>query len=235
VEEVPMRSLVQAVVLVATVIIASTALIWAAIIPYSQDFEGLVQSDPNALAGDGWLFYVTVYDDLGGWQNGYGGPAPNGPQICAIATGQGGPSQGAQQLSVYSNYDDASHGNTDWVIESNVFQEQTIEAADVGATVVFTFDAKLGNLELSSEAEGFIKTLDPDNGYATTNHVTVDMTAIPATWGTYSIELLIDSGLVGQILQFGFTSRASNYEGSGVFYDNVNQPVPVEMMTITVE
>ena len=30
------------------------------------------------------------------------------------------------------------------------------------------------------------------------------MTSIPATWGSYSLSITIDAGLVGQILQFGF-------------------------------
>ena len=31
----------------------------------------------------------------------------------------------------------------------------------------------------------------------------------------------IDPSLVGQMLQFGFANRASSFEPSGVFYDNV--------------
>jgi hypothetical protein len=101
--------------------------------------------------------------------------------------------------------------------------------------VDFTFDAKMGDLTGVSEAAAFIKTLDPGNGYATTNFITTDMTSIPTTWGTYSVQLSIDAGLVGQILQFGFLTRASNYQASGVYYDNVNQPVPVELMSFSVE
>jgi hypothetical protein len=101
--------------------------------------------------------------------------------------------------------------------------------------MVFTFDAKMGDLAGASEAEAFIKTLDPAAGYATTNHVTTDMTAIPTTWGTYSVQLPIDAGLVGQIIQFGFTTRSSNYEASGVYYDNVNQPLPVELTSLSIE
>jgi hypothetical protein len=165
---------------------------------------------------------------------GYGGPAPNGPQICAIAAGEGGPSQGAQQLSVYSDYNNGDHGNG-YLIETNVYQEQTIEAGDVGVTVDFTFDAKMGNLGGSSTALAFIKTLDPNNGYAQTNFVTQNTTNTPATWTTYNLQLAIDAGLVGQILQIGFSTTATNYEPCGVFYDNVNQPVPVELMSFSIE
>ncbi len=196
---------------------------WSAVTAYSQDFEGMAPPSPGALLGDNWLVFANVYDPGGTYLYGYGSfPAPNdGAAFCAIATGQGGPPQGDQQLSVYSDYNNPDHG-AGYLIETNVFQEQTIAAADAGTTVVFTFDAKYGNLEGASEAEAFIKTLNPGAGYATTNHVTIDMTTVPPSWGTYSIQLAIDSGLVGQILQFGFTTRASNYEGSGIYYDNVN-------------
>jgi hypothetical protein len=67
----------------------------------------------------------------------------------------------------------------------------------------------------------FIKTLDPSNGYALTNFLTVDTSALPATWGTYSLSLPITAGLVGQILQIGFSNTATSYISSGVFYDNI--------------
>ncbi len=215
-------------VLLATVVVTAVALAgWAAVTAYNQDFESLAPPSPGALLGDNWLVFANVYDPGGAYLYGYGPfPAPNdGAAFCAIATGQGGPSQGNQQLSVYSDYNNPDHGIGN-LIETNVFQEQTIAAADAGKTVVFTFEAKYGNLEGASEAEAFIKTLDPSAGYATTNHVIIDMTTVPSTWGTYSIQLAIDGGLAGQLLQFGFTTRASNYEGSGVYYDNVNFETP---------
>jgi hypothetical protein len=223
----------------AFVLVVSTAMICAALTPYSQDFEGYAPPSSSGLLGDNWLVFGNVFDAGGAYQYGYGpDPAPNNsdaPAFCLVASGQGGSAQGAQQLVVFSDYNNGAHGNLDWIIESLVFQEQTIDAADVGQTVVFTFDAKMGDLTGASEAAAFIKTLDPAAGYATTNFVTTDTTAIPTTWGTYSVELAIDAGLAGQILQFGFLTRASNYEPSGVYYDNINQPVPVELMSLSVE
>ena len=203
-------------------LVVVSAMGWAAVAAYTQDFESMAPPSPGALLGDNWLVFANVYDPAGTYLYGYGPfQAPNdGAAFCAIATGQGGPAQGDQQLSVYSDYNNPDHG-LGRLIESNVFQEQTIEAADAGTTVVFTFDAKLGNLDGASEAEAFIKTLDPAAGYSITNHVTIDMTTVPATWSTYSLQLALDGGLVGQILQFGFTTLASNYEASGVYYDNV--------------
>lgn len=191
--------------------------------PYSQDFETLVQSDPAALANDGWLVFGNVFDPTGTtYLYGYGPfPAPNtGAAFCAIDVGQGGPPQGSQQLSVYSDYNNTDHG-LGYRIESNVFHEQTIGAADVGNTWVFQFDAKRGNLAGSSTALAFIKTLSPPT-YVLTNFITLNTTAIPTTWGTYSVFITVDASLVGQVLQFGFLSNATNYESSGIFYDNLS-------------
>ena len=193
-----------------------------ALAPYEQDFEGLDQSSLTALADDGWLVFGNVFTPGGAYLYGYGPfPAPNdGAAFCAIAVGEGGDEQGIQQLAVYSDYNNTDHavGN---IIESNVFQEQTITAGDVDLIWRFAFQAKLGNIDGASTALAFIKTLDPSSGWALTNFLTVDMTSIPETWGGYSLTIAIDGDLVGQILQFGFANTATNYESSGIFYDNV--------------
>ena len=217
----------SAAALIAALSLIAPATGHTALSAYTQNFEGLAQTNPNALAGDGWLVYGNVYDPAGTtWLYGYGPfPAPNtGAAFCAIATGQGGAGQGAQQLSVYSDYNNQTpQGHAGgYRVESNVFHEQTIGAADVGTRWLFLFDAKLGNLAGSSTATAFIKTLDPNNGYALTNFKQRNMTSIPTSWSTYWVALTIDAGLVGQILQFGFMNNASNNEGSGVFYDNVS-------------
>jgi hypothetical protein len=159
--------------------------------PYAQDFEALDQANTDALANDGWLVFGNVFAPDGAYLYGYGPfPAPNdGFAFCAIAAGEGGPDQGDQQLVVFSDYNNTDHADGN-LIESNVFQEQIIEAGDLGQTWMFTFDAKLGNIEGGSTALAFIKT--------------------------------IDSG---------------NYEGSGIFYDNVfwdvDGAVAVEPMTLS--
>lgn len=195
---------------------------WADLAPYSQDFEALVQADPAALTNDGWLVFGNVYGPDWSYWYGYGAPAPNGgPGFCGIDLGQGGPDQGAQQMVVYNDYNNGLHG-AGAHIEANVFQEQWIGAADVGKTWLFEFDAKRGNIAGGSTAMAFFKTLDPNAGYALTNFITIDMTGVPADWSSYSLSILIDPSLEGQILQFGFLTMATYYEGSGIFYDNLN-------------
>jgi hypothetical protein len=203
---------------------------------YGQNFEGMVLTDVGALSADGWLVYGNVFTPDMVYMYGYGPfPAPNGPPpaFCALETGQGGATQGLQQLSVFSDYENADHANGN-LVESNVFQERTIGAADVGDKWYFEFDAKLGTLAGNTTAVAFIKTLALPS-YALTNFITADMTSIPTTWNRYSISLTIDAGLVGQIFQFGFANTATNYVASGVFYDNVEltQTTTVSVLPIT--
>ncbi|MEM7083100.1 MAG: thrombospondin type 3 repeat-containing protein [Pseudomonadota bacterium] len=190
---------------------------------YSQNFESLDQTSGSALTDDNWLVFGNVFDTDGTtYLFGYGPfGAPNGGDgFSGITTGEGGPEQGVNQLTIYNDYANAAHGASQFV-EANVFQEQTISAADVGKTFTFQFDGKQGNIMAPTAAIGFIKTLDPGAGFAQTNLVAVDTSALPATWGTYSVELTIDGSLVGQLLQFGFSTTTTDFIGSGNFYDNL--------------
>jgi hypothetical protein len=214
-----MKGMAISICAIAILIASSPGL---ALQPYSQNFEGLVQSDPDALANDGWLVFGNVFAPDMTYLYGYGPfPAPNGTgAFCDIVTGQGGPEQGSQQLVVYSDYNNGDQA-TD-LIESNVYQEQTIDAGNVGQRWHFEFQAKLGDIAGTSTALAFIKTLDPNNGYATTNFITADMTSIPTTWSTYVLHIDIDASLEGQLLQIGFANTTTNYQPSGIFYDNVD-------------
>lgn len=214
----------------------------AQLAPYSQDFESLDPANPDALGGDTWLVFANVFSGAdGSYMYGYGVfPAPTTSDgFSRIATGQGDAAQGAQQLVIFSDYLNLDHFFGNW-IEANVFQEQIVGAGDVGTTWTFQFDAKAGNINDPSEpncytsqlgqplpgcestALAFIKTLDPNAGYALTNFILLDTTALPVSWGTYELSIDIDASLPGQILQIGFATTASHYQPSGNFYDNIN-------------
>lgn len=181
--------------MMAVTVFASTS--HAALINYSQDFELLNRADPAAIGNDGWFISDNV-------------PAPNnGPGFSTITSGQVAPAQGAQQLTVFSDYMNA--GN--WV-ETLVYQKQTISITDVGSTWNFTFDVKQGDQMLDSSSNAFLKT--------TTSVSTLDTTAFGSDWGTQTLSLEIDNSLVGQLLQFGFSTTATGYTPSGMLYDNIN-------------
>jgi hypothetical protein len=216
-----MRLRFSTILIIAMLCLAPTASL-ADLGSYNQNFEGLVQTDPAALTNDGWLVFANVFGLDWNYWYGYGPfPAPNGgPGFSGIDLGQGGLAQGAQQLVVYSDYNNGQHPIA--MIEANVFQEQVIGAADVGSVWYFKFDAKSGNIGGNTTAQAFIKTLDPNNGWATTNFITVNTTNVGTTWNDYSLSIVIDASLEGQILQIGFSNIATNYEDSGVFYDNIH-------------
>lgn len=193
-----------------------------------QDFESI---DIGATSiGDGWLYFNSVFNN-GVFVFPYNGQAPNGPQMCALVTDEGGPTQGVQQFSVYSDYNCCQpaqgHFNPDGLVEVNIFQEPRgsavgtqISADDVGDTWIFSFDAKRGNIGGSTEHIAFFKVLDPADNFSETALVSEDMTLTTVEWTRYNIELTIGDW-EGQVLQFGFQTRASNFEPAGVFYDNI--------------
>ena len=203
---------------------------------YAEDFESLLLTSPTALSDYDWLIFGQLFRSNGALRFTYGPyPAPNGgAAFSAVVTGEGGPDQGAQQLRVYSDYNccdepNQGHFNGTDIVVSSVYQEpldadNPIADDHVGKTLEFSFDAKRGDIndpEGSSTALAFIQTIDPSAGFSQTNFVTVDMTNVGTTWERYSISLAIDESLVGQMLEYGFMSTASNFEPSGVLYDNI--------------
>ncbi len=209
---------------------------------YTQDFESLVMDsptalsdEPNSLWGAGWLVFKNVFTSGGMFKFGDGSTAPNSTApttpdgFSGIVSNEGGPDEGVQQLSIFSDYTccppGEGHFGTDLVV-SDVFRERTITADDVGKTITFSFSAKRGNINDpagTSTALAFIKTLDltllPND--PTTNFVPFDTTAISQEWMRYEISLMITADLVDQVLQFGFSSTASSFEPSGMVYDNI--------------
>lgn len=172
--------------------------------------------------------------------------APNGGAgFSAVAGGEGGLYQGTQYLNIYSDYNNAdqaigggSCGATQsCTINTSVFRESTIATGDIGSIFTLTFDAKSafaggifdagidngGNYNKPTSASAFIKTLNPAAGYATTNDIRVDMTNVSNTdWGQFSISIdLSNSALDGQIIQFGFNTVTTQYDNTGVYYDNI--------------
>ena len=218
--------------LVASVMLLAPAASRADLAAYSQDFEGMSTADGSALSSDGWLVYANVFSSGGAYLYGYGPyPAPNGTgAFSGVASGEGGPAQGAKQMVVYSDYNNTGAHSGGQLVEANVFQQQIIGAADVGDTWKFSFEAKRGNLTAPSTAVAFIKTLDPSAGYATTGMTLIDMTSVGSDWGTFSASFQITAG-AGQILQFGFANTATRFQGSGVLYDNISMAAVPEPST----
>ena len=216
-----------------------------ATVVYTEDFEAIEAADPQALGGAalgegaGFIIFADVW--LGEVGTGlflyqYGAfPAPNGtPGFSSVATGEGGPAQGDQYLNVYSDYDNQDHG-FGRTINTSVFQEPRslanggITAEDIGFCWIFTGDYKApfvgGIAEPASNAtaNAYILTLDPNANFAATNVERFDTTSASTTeWASFSVDVdTADPLLIGQILQLGFNTTATNFEDSGVYYDNL--------------
>jgi len=213
----------------------------AAIATYSTDFESAPSGGPGFTPiGDGWLNFINQFNTDGTYAGGYqynGGLAPSdGPQVSAIATDQGGANQGAQVLTVYSDYDNAvfqSNGNPA-AVETLVFQEQLLDGSESGLWY-FGFDAKAGNLASPATAEAFIKVLDAGFQPVANGLIQLNTTSISPDWNRY--EAIVDFDIVGAgavRTQFGFQTLTGNDVASDNFYDNVTwqqtssvNPVPV--------
>lgn len=198
------------------------------LMPYSQDFEALDMMDPAALSDDGWGIFANVFDPMGGFLYGYGVfPAPNGgPGFSAVATGDGGPPQMTQYMSAYSDYNNMDHANGN-VINALVFQERTINPADVGSTWRFSFDHRqnplVNNGAGATTTQAFVKVIQVSNGsFATLFENQFDSTVSSvAAWSSMALDILIDPAYAGEVVQFGFSSFATNYDDSSRLYDNL--------------
>jgi len=188
-----------------------------AVIYYSDNFESypLFEGNPGDLGG-GWLLYATVYGNYPGctdyWYN-YGGvyPAPNGYQISNIVEGSTG-----KALNVFSDYNNSNHGDGA-CIETNIFQERVLSETDTGY-YTFRFETQVPmELGVNVNTFGFVKLLDPNTGYSLDLYDTVST----VTAGSKFIFVNLDTSAAGKILQWGFTTTASNYQPSGRYYDNV--------------
>ena len=189
----------------------------AALVSYSQNFETLNRADAAALGNDGWRVFANVYDtDKTSYLYDYGVfVAPNGGAGFSSVT----TTKGNQQLKVFSDYNNADRGAGKW-IEAFVFQQQTISVGDVGSIWNFTFDVKQGDQLPDSSSNAFLRTVN--NDFDITSGSILDTTAFGTDWGSLTLTLEIDNGLVGQLLQFGFANTSTGYTPSGMLYDNIN-------------
>ncbi len=211
-----MKQLAKIVVTFAMAALLSSSAFAA--INFSDNFESYdlyVGPGNQGDIGGGWLIFANVFGDFPGCSQywyGYGPyPAPNKDtgfsNISAGATGQA--------LNVFSDYDNADQNNGA-CIETSVFQERVFSAADVG-TYTFRFSTQAPNpLGTDVNTYGFIKVLDPNNNYNTDVFLTVST----VSEGNKSLDIILDASADGKILQWGFSTVASNYLPSGRLYDN---------------
>ena len=193
---------------------------------YSEDFEGASLADSNLTAG---FIIGNVNNDTGaGWFDGVAAPANGaGQNGYSNYIEEGGPDQGNIQLSTFSDYNGWSPFNSGVQSLTTVVYRDiaTLSSADVGNTVTFQFDAKLGNIgeaEGGSTARAFLKVLNTTFWYEALNESVSDY-EIGTDWGTYSTSFEVTSDLVGGLVQIGFdNTTTSAWAASGMAYDNLS-------------
>lgn len=210
-----MKQLVKNVLVLAVLALLSNSAF--AQISFTDDFESYVSpADGNAIGG-GWLAFANVFEGFPAcdpFLYNYGAPflTPNSNSAFSnISLGTTG-----QALNVFSNYDDDQHANGN-CIETSVFQEVVFTAADAGS-YTFRFRTEVpGPLGEDVDTFGFIKLLNPNTGFS------LDLFEQVSTisGGNKTITVNLDATADGKILQWGFSTVASNYLPSGRFYDNV--------------
>jgi len=217
--------------LVATACIGFSQVGHAALTDYSQGFESANVAG-DALIGDGFVI-GNVVDGGDGWF--VGEPAPNSGAgavngYAAFVSGEGDTAQGANQLSIFNDYNGWSPFTAagDQTVQTFTYRDigGTAEAGDVGKTFRFSFDAKQGNIgggNGTGTAFAFLKVLkSSDNSFNTLFEGQVDTTSIGSNWTGGFIDVTIDVGMVGELFQMGFSTTAVEWDPSGVFYDNLS-------------
>jgi|GEM_PF-3435134 len=191
---------------------------------FIDDFE---EADTtNGAAITGWTWYVNVFDGAA-YKGGYGGSAVSNSEQISNISDEVGANQGTQALNVYSDYSNQDHAKG-WDIEVNLYREFTVKTSDSGE-FIFEFDVKRPSdtsaaVTAPSVASAFVKVLDPANGFQTVSLIEVDTTSASSdSYSTKTISFSIDGATqAGLLVQFGFSNTATNYNSSGVLYDNVS-------------
>lgn len=201
---------------------------------YSQDFESLDMMSPTVLGEDGWLVGANVFDPAGNFiYNYFAFPAPNGgPAFSSIATGSAGPNQGLQYLNAYSDYNNGDHGNG-FTIDAYLFREGVISGADFGETYSFTFDFRRADDPAgpagSMTTAAYVRILNPLNGFEIVFEQFFDTTDATFDWSEgNTINVTIDAGWDQFFIQYGFNNNGTNFDPSGIYYDNVQFGIAVD-------
>ena len=213
---------------------------------YFEDFESNTtanQANADALSLSGWKAFGAVFDSGLNFKFQYGPfGSPNNPTaavasdgFAGIGSAEAGAGGSTQYLTTYSDYDCCSgpegHLNGTDIVDSSTFQEFMIGSADINRQVEFNFDAKLpssGSLvfdDVNSDATFYIRTIDPTTGNPIAESV-IDAGSLglsTSSWSNHSVFFDInDPAWVGDLIQFGITSRSSNSSGTEILLDNVS-------------
>jgi len=210
------------------------------------DFEapGFDATSGSAIGDAGFDFFFSssggteAFPDFAGFIPAAPGLNIEAPAIVTVAFNDADGNAalaGDQSLVFFTDVNSGLFTNADddpRILNLNVFQQQNITAADIGSVVTydFLFSGAPGSTITAptTTVEAFLLTLDPNNGFATTNELAFDLSgAVEGVTQSGSLTLdLSDAALNGQTLQFGIRNSAADFENPAVIVDNLSLTVP---------
>ncbi len=209
----------------ATCLLAIASVSQAAITPFADNFEsyGTAGVPSVTLFNPPW----PGFSDNCGFPGGYsfdpsttGGV--NGAQMTALAYD----GVDNQYLNFFANYENAPcHTGVGPNSQEEIFvyREMVYDGTDTANsdTWVFTFDYREADVPPggATEVYAYIRVFD---GASNILFETTLDTSGPTDWETGRLAVTLDPIWVNGVIQVGIANLTGNYEGSGVFYDNMN-------------
>lgn len=186
-------------------------------INFSTDFE-----EGATAISDNWTWGGNQFNDAActEYDSSYGFFRPDfnapdaGPQVSSLSPQFNAEPDAPKQMVFYSDYNNADFGGAaDKCVEVRIIREvNPITADDVGV-YEFSYETTADSLALSDAARA-------GAGIWVNYAQVASDSSLPA--GSYTIDFEITDDMVGGVLQYGFFNKSSNYQDTGVKYDNVS-------------
>ena len=220
--------------LIAGLVVLTAATSQAQISDFFEDFENVDPASPTAISDLGYVIFGNVFTSQLDFCYGYGiEPAPNSTADGTSDAFSGVVSDvgsGEHSLNIFSDYNNGDHGNGK-LIQANVFREVRALPSDVGAMVTYQFDFRRADDPDgpfgATETFAFIRVIDQFNNFSLVDEFLFETTDATASFqkGAITVEIIPeyfnDVENEGLLFQYGFFSTATDFVGSGIYYDNV--------------
>jgi len=235
------RSYFKALAITSALVISSVS--HGAITPFTDDFQSYT-TDPGNTGFAPWRFF-SDNGGLGAYGTGIGepplGPPPTeaGPAISALVEFEGN-----KFLNFFANYENINVHNRNLCnpcspnLQEGIsfFRLFDFSGSDTasGATWVFDFEF-ISNADFpitgDTQTRAFIQVFDasPTPNLLYDTNLDTRALAQPDSWTDGELSVALDPNWTEGFLSVGFYNLTGNYDGSGMFYDNVNfsiVPVP---------
>jgi hypothetical protein len=216
------QSYFKALAITSALLISSVS--HGAITPFSDDFQSYTVAPSNSGFAP-WEYY----SDNGGLGAYWGTPPTEpGPAISALTEFEGN-----QFLNFFANYDNINVHDRDQCdpcspnLQEGIsfFKEFDFSDTDTASGATWVFDFVFASnaafpITGDTQTSAFIIVLDPAKNFLYVNDL--DTTLANPIWTAGQLSVALDPNWTEGFLQIGFYNLTGNYDGSGMFYDDVN-------------